>query len=52
MRREWKKLAALTLTAAMAAGLNVAGGQLALMLRLPVYLDSIGTIFTGAFLGP
>lgn len=38
--------------AAMAAGLNVAGGQLALMLRLPVYLDSIGTIFTGAFLGP
>ncbi len=37
---------------AMAAGINVAGGQLALLLRLPVYLDSIGTIFTGALLGP
>ena len=37
---------------AMAVGINVAGGQLALMLRLPIYLDSIGTIFTGALLGP
>ena len=37
---------------AMAVGINVAGGQLALALRLPVYLDSIGTIFTGALLGP
>lgn len=37
---------------AMAVCMNVAGGQLALMLRLPVYLDSIGTILTGAFMGP
>ena len=32
---------------AMAVCINVAGGQLALMLRLPIYLDSIGTILTG-----
>ncbi len=37
---------------AMAVGINAAGGQLALLLRLPVYLDSIGTILTGALLGP
>lgn len=37
---------------AMAVGINVAGGQLALLLRLPIYLDSIGTILTGALLGP
>lgn len=37
---------------AMAVGINVAGGQLALMLRLPIYLDSVGTVFTGALLGP
>lgn len=37
---------------AMAVGINVAGGQIALLLRLPVYLDSIGTILTGAVLGP
>lgn len=37
---------------AMAVCINVAGGQLALALHLPVYLDSIGTILTGALLGP
>ncbi len=37
---------------AMAVGINVAGGQLALMLRLPIYLDSIGTILTGLWMGP
>ncbi len=37
---------------AMAVGINVAGSQLALVLRLPIYLDSIGTIFAGAVLGP
>jgi len=36
----------------MAACINTAGGQIALLLRLPVYLDSIGTILTGALLGP
>lgn len=37
---------------ALAAVLNIAGGQLALMLRLPIYLDSIGTIMTGILAGP
>ena len=37
---------------AMAVVINIVGGQIALMLRLPVYLDSIGTILTGAVLGP
>lgn len=37
---------------AMAVCINVAGGQLALMLRLPIYLDSIGTILTGLWMGP
>lgn len=37
---------------AMAVAVNVVGGQIALLLRLPVYLDSIGTILTGALLGP
>ena len=37
---------------ALAVGINIAGGQIALLLKLPVYLDSIGTILTGALLGP
>lgn len=37
---------------ALAVGINIVGGQLALFLKLPVYLDSIGTILTGALLGP
>lgn len=37
---------------ALAVVLNLVGGQLALVLRLPIYLDSIGTILTGALLGP
>lgn len=37
---------------AMAVGINMVGGQLALLLRLPIYLDSVGTILTGALLGP
>lgn len=36
----------------MAVCINLVGGQIALTLRLPVYLDSIGTILTGALLGP
>lgn len=36
----------------MAVCINTAGGQIALLLHLPVYLDSIGTILTGALLGP
>lgn len=38
--------------AAFAACINIAGGQIALIFRLPVYLDSIGTILTGVLLGP
>lgn len=37
---------------AMAVAVNVVGGQIALMLRLPIYLDSIGTVLAGALLGP
>lgn len=37
---------------AMAACVNVAGGQISLFLRLPIYLDSIGTILVGAWMGP
>ncbi len=36
----------------MAVVMNAAGAQLALTLRLPVYLDSIGTVMAGAMLGP
>lgn len=37
---------------ALAVCINVVGGQIALLLRLPVYLDSIGTLLTGVLLGP
>ncbi len=36
----------------MAVVMNVAGAQLALTLRLPIYLDSVGTVLAGAMLGP
>lgn len=37
---------------AFAAALNVIGGSLALYLRLPIYLDSAGTMLVSALLGP
>ena len=37
---------------ALAICINVIGGQIALLLHLPIYLDTIGTIMTGALLGP
>lgn len=37
---------------ALCVGINFLGGTIALMLRLPLYLDSIGTIFAGALGGP
>ncbi len=37
---------------AMAICINYIGGQLALALRLPIYLDSVGTILIGALFGP
>ncbi len=53
MKTEVKKITVYQIClVALAAGINVAGGQLALLLRLPVYLDSIGTILIGAVLGP
>ena len=36
---------------AMAVVINIAGGQIALLLRLPVYLDSIGTVLIGPWFG-
>lgn len=37
---------------ALAIVINLVGGQIALMLKLPIYLDSIGTIFIAAIYGP
>lgn len=37
---------------ALAVVINLIGGQIALLLKLPIYLDSIGTFFIGATLGP
>ena len=37
---------------ALAVCINMVGGQFALMLKLPIYLDSIGTFLVGATLGP
>jgi len=51
--REKKRITAYQICLmAFAAGINIAGGQIALALRLPVYLDSVGTVFTGVVLGP
>ena len=37
---------------AFAICINFVGGQIALLLRLPIYLDSIGTVFVASTLGP
>ena len=37
---------------AFAICINFVGGQIALFLKLPIYLDSIGTVFVAAGLGP
>ncbi|MDO5293433.1 MAG: ECF transporter S component [bacterium] len=37
---------------ALAAVINILGGHLALALKLPIYLDSIGTVLVAAILGP
>jgi energy-coupling factor transport system substrate-specific component len=36
----------------LAIAINIAGGQLVKTLKLPIYLDSIGTVLSGALLGP
>ncbi len=37
---------------ALAVVLNVLGGQIALMLHLPIYLDSMGTVMAATIYGP
>lgn len=36
----------------LAIAINIIGGQVAKTLRLPIYLDSIGTVMSGVLLGP
>ncbi|MFC6202801.1 ECF transporter S component [Lactiplantibacillus nangangensis] len=48
-----KKISTRTVTLlALCIALNVVGGNIALMLKLPVYLDSIGTVLAAAVFGP
>lgn len=48
-----KKTRLQTLTImAFCIAINFIGSNLALLLKLPIYLDSIGTLFAAAFLGP
>ena len=51
MRNVRVRVLRLTVTAYCIA-LNIVGSYLALLLRLPIYLDSIGTILAGALMGP
>jgi len=37
---------------ALAISINIAVGQIVYVLKLPIYLDSIGTVLVGALLGP
>ena len=37
---------------AIAICINFVGGQIALLFKLPIYLDSIGTVLTAIVLGP
>ena len=37
---------------AVAIAINIAVGSIAVFLRLPIYLDSIGTVLVGALAGP
>lgn len=48
-----KKIRTRTVTLlALCIALNVVGGNIALMLKLPIYLDSIGTVLAAAVFGP
>ena len=51
MRNVRVRVLRLTVTAFCIA-LNIVGSYLALLLRLPIYLDSIGTILASALMGP
>ncbi|EPH94793.1 hypothetical protein D920_02765 [Enterococcus faecalis 13-SD-W-01] len=51
--KKMKKFTTRTITIiAFSVALNYIGGAIALFLRLPIYLDSIGTIFSATLLGP
>lgn len=50
LRREFSTLTLVMIPVAIA--INVAVGQLVLALRLPLYLDSIGTVLVGVLAGP
>lgn len=39
-------------TAALCIALNIVGSNLALLLKLPIYLDSMGTLLSAAMFGP
>ncbi|XOQ44228.1 MAG: ECF transporter S component [Clostridium sp.] len=48
-----KRMSTIKLTmTALCTVINIAGAYIALLLRLPIYLDSIGTILGSALLGP
>lgn len=48
-----KRMDAVQMTVgAFCAALNIAGAYIALCLKLPIYMDNIGTILAGALLGP
>lgn len=50
IRNDFSMLALLVIPVAVAV--NFVGGQLAYLLKLPLYLDAIGTIFGSILLGP
>lgn len=50
IKEDFSMLAILTIPVGVAV--NVVGGQLASLLKLPMYLDTIGTIFTAIIAGP
>ncbi len=50
VRREFTTLTVVMVPVAIA--INIAVGQLVLVLKLPLYLDSIGTILVGVLAGP
>ena len=50
LRRDFSTITLVMIPVAIA--INIAIGQLVYTLKLPLYLDSIGTIFVGAVAGP
>ena len=49
-RKEWSTLTLVLIPVAIA--LNIAIGQLVITFKLPLYLDSIGTVLVGVLVGP